>query len=140
VARTCVIIGAVTTAVSLLATTASVFGRPTGSTNSAQAFDTAVGFFSFCTSFAAFIAWIVQVVAILRYTRLLARRIPDALIERRTKTYLWRLPLLCTLGILFCGLGPLIAVAMYCLLLNRLRVHVSAILSTGRPAPLPFMH
>ena len=139
VARTCVIIGAATTAVSLLATTASLFGRPAGSTNSAQAFDTAMGFLSFCTNFAAFIAWIVQLVAILRYTRLMARRIPDAVIERRTKTYLWRLPLLCTVGLLLCGLGPLIAVTLYCLLLNRLRVHVGAILTTGRPAPLPYM-
>jgi hypothetical protein len=83
------------------------------------------------------LAWIVQFFAMMRYSRWLARRIPDALLIRRTQTYMWLLPVLYTVGIVLIGMGPVIAMILYILLLLRLRQHITAILSKDVRAPLP---
>jgi hypothetical protein len=74
----------------------------------------------------------------MRYTRWVAGRVPDAHMVGRTKTYMWLLPLLYTVGILII-VGPLIALVMYWNLLDRLRKHLTSIASTGQPAKLPKM-
>lgn len=83
--------------------------------------------------------WAVQFFAVMRYTRWLATRAPDHFVIRRTRRYMWLLPVLYIPGIALFGLGPLIALVMYWNLLDRLRKHFKAIVKTGRPARLKGM-
>lgn len=86
-----------------------------------------------------FVLWAVQFFAVMRYTRWVATRVPDYFIVRRTKKYMWLLPVLYIPGMLLIGLGPLIALVLYWNLLDRLRKHVKAIIKTGHPAALKKM-
>lgn len=79
------------------------------------------------------VAWAAQYFATLRYTRWLATRVPDDWILRRTKVYMWLLPVLVTVGSIACGLGPVVALVLYWNLLHRLRQHVVSIQTTGTP-------
>lgn len=81
-------------------------------------------------------AWAAQFFAMMLYTRWLASRIPDNWIIRRTKTYMWLLPILTTVGAIAIGLGPLIALVLYWNLLDRMRKHLKSIERTGKPAKL----
>lgn len=54
----------------------------------------------------------------------LARRIPNIELIRRIETFMWVLPLLCTVGILACLAGPVVAIVLYVLLLVELRRHI----------------
>lgn len=85
------------------------------------------------------IFWVVQFFAVMRYTRWLATRVPDFLIVKRAKGYMWFLPLVYVLGAACVGLGPIIALVLYWNLLDRLRKHVRSILKVGAPAPLKNM-
>lgn len=85
------------------------------------------------------IAWCVQFICVLRYSRWMARRVPDAFVVQRCGTYQWLLPVLYVVGALCVGLGPLVALVLYWNLLDRVRKHVRAILATGVPAALPKM-
>jgi len=83
--------------------------------------------------------WVAQAViffATMRYTRWMASRVPDTFIVKRTKRYMWLLPVLTTVGALVL-IGPLVALIMYWNLLNRLRQHLKSIRATGQRAPLP---
>lgn len=80
-----------------------------------------------------FAAWVGQFFAVLAYVRWLARRIPDEVIDRRCQTYAWLLPLVFVFGLLVL-VGPLVAVTLYWLLLNRVQKQVRAIQSTGLPS------
>jgi hypothetical protein len=80
--------------------------------------------------------WAVQFFAAMRYTRWIATRIPDFYIIRRTKLYMWLLPVVCIVGALLMFLGPLVALVMYWNLLDRLRKQVKSIVATGQPAEL----
>lgn len=77
-----------------------------------------------------------QYFAAIRYTRWLASRVPDDYVVRRTKTYMWLLPVLVTVGALVL-IGPLIALIMYWNLLHRMRKHIKSILETGTPSAIP---
>lgn len=90
-------------------------------------------------SVAGMVAWAVQYFAMMRYLRWLASRVPDAYIIKRTKRYMWLLPVLTTVGMFCLFLGPLLALVMYWNLLQRFHKHVKAILATGRPMELPGM-
>jgi len=85
------------------------------------------------------VAGAVTFFAMMRYTRWLAKRVPDNMIIKRTKTYMRLLPLLYTVGILIVGLGPIIALVLYWNLLERMGKHLKAIVATGKPAVLPGM-
>jgi hypothetical protein len=87
--------------------------------------------------FVALAAWAVQFFAIMRYTRWMAGRVPDRFIVDRTRTYVWLLPLLSTVGVILIGLGPLAALILYWNLLNRLHKHAKSIRATSEPASLP---
>lgn len=87
---------------------------------------------------ASTVAAAVQFFAIMRYTRWVAGRVPDAFMVRRTRTYMWLLPVLYIVGALVI-VGPLIALVMYWNLLDRLRKHLKSIRSSGSPAALPKM-
>lgn len=69
----------------------------------------------------------------------LATRVPDYFIVKRTKTYMWLLPVLYIPGAALIGLGPLIALVLYWNLLDRLRKHVKSIIKHGGPARLKKM-
>lgn len=94
---------------------------------------------SILAGFAGTVAWAVQYFAMMKYIAWLGRRVPDAYVVSRTKTYMWLLPVLTTVGIVLIGLGPLIALIMYWNLLDRVRKHLKAIRETGEPAKLPGM-
>ncbi len=83
---------------------------------------------------ASAVAWIIQYFAVMRYTRWLASRVPDRWIVKRTKVYMWLLPVLSTVGTLVI-VGPLIALILYWNLLDRLRKHTRAVLA-GKPRVL----
>ena len=87
----------------------------------------------------ATVVWLFQFITFMQYLRLLAGRIPDGDIVRRADMYLWFLPLLSTVGILACGIGPILATVLYWRLLSRVRKHIASILATGGPAGLPKM-
>lgn len=77
------------------------------------------------------VAGAVQFFAMMLYARWLAQRVPDSVMVERTKTYLWLLPLLYTVG--SCLLvGPLVAWVLYLLLVWNLRKHVVSALAQSR--------
>ncbi|MBX3359492.1 MAG: hypothetical protein KF745_13815 [Phycisphaeraceae bacterium] len=84
------------------------------------------------------VLWAVQFFAMMRYTRWLARRVPDGWVVKRTKVYMWLLPVLATVGIVIM-VGPLIALVMYWNLLDRMRKHLKAIQATGKPGVMKGM-
>jgi hypothetical protein len=94
------------------------------------------GLLGIVVSVLGFVAFAVQFFAMMRYMRWLGTRVPDAWIMRRTKTYMWLLPVLQTVGVLLVGLGPLIALVLYWNLLDRMRKHLKSITNTGEPAVL----
>jgi hypothetical protein len=94
------------------------------------------GVLSLVVSLAGFAAWAVQFFSVMRYTRWLATRVPDAWVIRRTGRYMWLLPLLYTVGILLVGLGPLIALVLYWNLLHRMRKHLLSIEQGAGPVEL----
>lgn len=82
------------------------------------------------------VAFAVQFFAMMTYMKWLGTRVPDGWIIRRSKTYMWLLPVLYTVG--SCLLvGPLIALILYWNLLHRMRKHLISIQENGSPANLP---
>lgn len=59
--------------------------------------------------------------AIILYTRWIAFRVPDSDIIKETRSYIWLIPVLSTVGMILCGLGPLIALILYFNLLVAVR-------------------
>ncbi len=88
---------------------------------------TGVGLVSLLVGLAGLVAWAVQFFAIMLYLRWLASRVPDEKIVKRTKTYMWLLPVLATVGAILLLLGPLVALVLYWNLLDRFRKHLKAI-------------
>lgn len=99
----------------------------------------ATGVVMMAASWLGVAVWVVQFFAMMRYTRWLAQRVPDAYIVKRTGVYIWLLPVLFTVGIVLLGLGPVIALVMYWNLLHRLRQHLVSIRKSGEPAKLTNM-
>ncbi len=60
-------------------------------------------------------------IATMNYMSQLARRIPDAPLEVKSRRYRWLLPVVYVVGMLFCGVGPLAALIMYALLIDDWR-------------------
>lgn len=81
-----------------------------------------------------FVLYLLKFLAMMRYMQWLASRIPDQYIVNRAKSYMWQLPVLYTVGILMCGLGPLIGLVLYWNLLDRMRKHLKSIIATGQRA------
>lgn len=117
--------------IALLLLVASISAAPTPGTGAIVA-----GLLAGLLGLASLAAWAVQFFAVMRYTRWLGERVPDAFLVRRTRIYTWLLPLLYLVGAIFMGLGPLIALILYWNLLNRLRRHLRSIIETGHPAVL----
>jgi ACR3 family arsenite efflux pump ArsB len=84
-----------------------------------------------------FVAWVVQVIASLKYTAWVAKRLPDPVMEAKARRYTWLLPLIAVLGLILLYLGPLIALVMYWNLLDKLRKRVRAIQAAVPPFPRP---
>lgn len=85
---------------------------------------------------AGLVLWAVQFFSVMRYTRWIAARVPDLFVVKRTKIYVWLLPVIGIVGVFALMLGPLIALVMYWNLLDRMRKHLKAIIKTGEPAKL----
>jgi hypothetical protein len=83
---------------------------------------------------ASFAAWITRFFAVMIYLGWLGRRIPDRRIVSLTGVYMWLLPLITVLGLPLLFAGPILAVGLYWMLLDRLRKHLRAIRLTGMPA------
>ena len=104
----------------------------------AAAFSSPAVLASMLLGLASLAAWGVGFFATMNYTSWMGRRVPDAFIEKRAKTYRWLLPVVYFVGACV-AIGPLIALVMYWNLLDRLRKHTRAILKDGEPAKLPKM-
>lgn len=85
------------------------------------------------------VLWIVHFFAMMRYTRWIATRVPDMYIIKRTRRYMWLVPLVAILLYPAFLLGPLLAIIMYWNLLDRLRKHLKSIAKSGKPATLKGM-
>lgn len=69
------------------------------------------------------IAGAVQFFAMMLYARWLALRVPDPDMVQRTRTYMWLLPVLLTVGTCLL-VGPIVAWILYLLLIWNLRKHI----------------
>ncbi|MDQ7013625.1 MAG: hypothetical protein Q9O74_06970 [Planctomycetota bacterium] len=74
------------------------------------------------------LAWIVQFFAAMLYIQWLARRIPDTKLYTDARRFMWLGPVLYTVGALCIGLGPLVALILYLIMLFVLRRHLTTIL------------
>jgi hypothetical protein len=133
VMRVTVVIQALTTAISFVFQLAAG-SMSTGGANSSSSI--ALDGLFMLIGLVSMGAWIVQFFATMKYTGWLASRVPDAHIVKRSRTYMWLLPVVAIVGAILLFLGPLIALVMYWNLLDRLRKQVKAIRATGAPAPL----
>lgn len=86
-------------------------------------------------SLASLVAWAVQFFAMMRYVRWVAERVPDRQIAERTKTYIWLLPVLATVGAIILMLGPLVALVLYWNMLDKLLGRIKAIMAQTRSGP-----
>lgn len=85
-----------------------------------------------CAGVIAFVALVVRYFASLVYLRWIVRRVPDAAADARAGLLLWLGPTLAAVSI-FCLFVPwLVALVLYCLLLNRVRLHLVAIRAESR--------
>ncbi len=75
---------------------------------------------------AGLLAGAVLFFAMMLYVRWLAQRIPDGEMVARTRLYMWLLPVLYTVGALCVGIGPLVAMVLYLILVWNLRRQVLA--------------
>lgn len=72
-------------------------------------------------SLASTIVTAVHFFAMMRYVRWLAGRVPDPSLVEQTRLYIWLLPVLTVVGMFCFGLGPLVAMVLYVVMLWRLR-------------------
>lgn len=90
---------------------------------------------------AGFAAWGVQFFATMLYLRHMAMRMLDLELFRMARRNIWLLPLLYIVGAVFCGIGPLIALVLYLVMLWGVRERLSRVLeearalAEGRPLP-----
>jgi hypothetical protein len=78
----------------------------------------------------------VKFFASMKYLSWLGPRLPDPAVVTRARGYMWQLPLWTTVGMLLCGLGPLIAMILYYGLINRVRKDLRRVREEQRrPAP-----
>lgn len=77
-----------------------------------------------------YVALAVRYFASMLYLRWLAPRLPNNKAHQRAKLMLWLGPVLCTVGIALCGLGPVIALIMYYNLLEWFRIDLKRIRKT----------
>jgi hypothetical protein len=74
------------------------------------------------------LAWVVQFFAVMIYLQWLARRVPDTKLYTDAKRFMWLGPVLYIVGAFCMGIGPLIALILYLVMLFTLRKHLTAIL------------
>lgn len=71
--------------------------------------------------------WVARFFFETSYIRWLAPRLPNEKVARRAKLLLWLGPVLYTVGMLACGLGPLVALVLYWNLLHWIRLDLRTI-------------
>jgi len=85
------------------------------------------GVLSLVTGVISLVAWVTMFIAAMLYLKGLAARIPDDVVATRAQTYTWLLPLIYVLGSCIV-VGPIAAMIMYALLINRVRVDLNRVL------------
>lgn len=93
-----------------------------------------LGHIALALSVIALVSWAVQIFSAMRYTRWVASRIPDEKVVKQTRTYMWLLPLLFTVGAVLI-VGPLLAIVLYWNMLDRVRKQIKAMLEPAAVAP-----
>jgi hypothetical protein len=76
---------------------------------------------------ALLLALAVKFFASILYLRWLALRLPDPGVDRKAKLLMWLGPLLAIVGFMMCGLGPIVALVLFWLLLNEVRTDIKRI-------------
>ena len=71
--------------------------------------------------------WLVSFVAGMVYIRWIGRRIPSERVEQRAKLLMWLGPLLSTVGLLCVGLGPLVTLVLYIMLIYWVRQDIGVV-------------
>lgn len=92
---------------------------------------TGLGLLLICVALVNAIASLAVFFTSLQYTRWLATRIPDPLIEKRSRRYMWLLPVISIVGAPIFFIGPLIALVLYWNLLDRVRKYIKQIATPG---------
>ena len=69
----------------------------------------------------------VKFFAAMLYLRWLAHRFSNVVFDARARLLMWLCPLLVTVGMLFCFVGPIIALVLYWNLLNWVRIEITRI-------------
>lgn len=77
-------------------------------------------------------AWAVQFFASMLYLRWLAPRFPDWKLFKDAKRFMWLGPLLYTVGMVACGIGPLVALILYCAMLFTVRRQLNVTMDLQR--------
>jgi predicted RNA-binding Zn-ribbon protein involved in translation (DUF1610 family) len=83
---------------------------------------------------------VVQHVALCRYAKWLALRFPDEALAKRSRQYMWLLPLLNTVGCVVLLLGPIVALVLVWLFYNTMRKRLRdtlASMDANSPPDLP---
>ncbi len=86
---------------------------------------------------AAYSAMAVRFFASMLYIRWMAPRVPNEKTFHRAKLLMWLGPLLCTVGVLACYLGPLVALVLYYNLLEWMRLDIKRIRAVAERGATP---
>lgn len=78
---------------------------------------------------ASMAAWVIRFFAAMVYLRWLSWRIPDQHVRDRATMLMWLGPLLMTVGLLLCGLGPVVALVLYWNLVDLVRRDVRRVIN-----------
>jgi hypothetical protein len=78
------------------------------------------------------VAMAVHFFASMLYLRWLAPRFPDWKLFKDAKRFMWLGPLLYTVGTIACGLGPLAALILYCIMFSTVRRRLKIIMDLQR--------
>lgn len=86
-----------------------------------------------------FAVWVVYVVLACGYLRRLALHLPSRKLRIRARYTTWRAPIIATVGVVVCGLGPIVALVLYSRVAWLLRQSIGRLpVPAGGPgAPAP---
>jgi len=86
---------------------------------------------------AALLVKVGLIFAKILFLRHLAERIPSAGLLATSRIYIWLIPVLSTVGIVLCGLGPLLATIFFTLYVDKYRKELGAVLARMEPETPP---
>lgn len=83
----------------------------------------------------ALLADVGRIIATVAYVRTLAPRVPDGRLAADAKRNLWLLPVLSTVGVIACGIGPLVSLVLYLVMMSKCRSRLREILARAEALP-----